>query len=238
MGRRATGVGERVAPHLTRSWPLGQFGLVTNSCQEVTVDWTLPGGRPDWLLGTGAVPAERLLVWTATAVSAGALVAVAAVQDVAWSWWQWALVLVLTVDVAGGVPANALGSAKRLYHSPAPAGLPLPQRALRSHVGFAALHVHPFLLAALLPDGTWAWAGAWYLLSLGGTAAVVAVPLYLRRPLAAAIGTVALIAAPLVAAPAGLAWLGPVLVLKLVAAHAVREEPYRPATTPALETTR
>ncbi len=50
----------------------------------------------------------------------------------------------------------------------------------------------------------------------------------LRRPLAVAIATVVLISAPPVDAPDGLAWLDPVLVLKLVAAHAVREEPYRP----------
>lgn len=203
---------------------------MANSRQGGTVDRTLLGGRTDWLFGTGAVPAERLLVWTATAAAAGALVAVAAIGGVAWSWWQWALVLVLAVDVTGGVPANALGSAKRLYHSPAPPGLSLPHRLLRSPVGFAALHAHPVVLAALFPDATWAWAAAWYLLGVCGTAAVVAVPLYLRRPLAAAIATVALVAAPLVDAPAGLAWLGPVLVLKLVVAHAVREEPYRPAT--------
>jgi hypothetical protein len=202
---------------------------MANFRQAVKVDWTLPGGRPDWLLGTGAVPAERLLVWVAAGLAAGAAVAVAAVQDVAWSWWQWLFLLVLTVDVAGGVPANALGSAKRFYHSPVPAGLRLPQRVVRSHVGFAALHVHPFLLAALYPDAPWAWATAWYVLSLAGTAAVISVPLYLRRPLAAAVVTVALIAAPLLDAPTGLTWFGPVLVLKLVAAHAVREEPYRPA---------
>lgn len=201
---------------------------MTNARRVVTVDWALPEGKPDWLLGTGVVPAERLLVWTATAVAAGAFVAAAAVTDVAWSWWQWALVVLLTVDIAGGVPANALGSAKRLYHSPLPPGLPFRQRVLRSPVGFAALHVHPFLLAALLPDATWSWAATWYLASVVGTTAVMAVALYLRRPLAAAIVTVALVAAPLIDAPAGLAWFGPVLTLKLVAAHAVREEPYRP----------
>ncbi len=174
-------------------------------CQDGRIDWVLPGGSPDWLLGTGAVPSERRLVGAASAVAAGAVVAVAAVQDVTWSWWQWTLVVVLTVDVAGGVAANALGSAKRFYHSPVPPGLPLPQRVLRSHVGFAAVHVHPFVLAALLPDATLGWAAAWYVLCLAGTAAVVGVPLFLRRPLAAAIVTVAVVAAPLAVAPAGLA---------------------------------
>lgn len=201
---------------------------MTNSCQGARIDWTVPAGRPDWLLGAGAVRAERRTVWGASAVAAGAAVAVAAAQDVTWSWWQWSLVLVLTLDVAGGVVANALGSAKRFYHSPVPRGLPLPQRVVRDHVGFAALHVHPFVVAALLPDASWPWAAAWYLASLAGTVAVVRAPLYLRRPLAAAVVTVAVVAAPLVDAPAGLAWLGPVLVLKLVASHGVREEPYRP----------
>ena len=202
---------------------------MANSCQDAPIDWAVPDGSPDWLFGTGAVHAERRMVWVASAVATASLVAVAAAQGVGWSWWQWPLVLVLTVDVAGGVVANALGSAKRFYHSPVPPGLPRLQRVVRDHVGFAAVHVHPFVVAALLPDATWSWAATWYLVGLAGTAAVVCVPLYLRRPLAAAVVTVAVIVAPLVDAPAGLAWLGPVLVLKLVAAHGVREEPYRPA---------
>ncbi|HYO35749.1 MAG TPA: hypothetical protein VER97_06720 [Geodermatophilus sp.] len=202
---------------------------MTNSCQDARIDWRVPDGGADWLLGTGAVRAERRTVWAASAAATGALVAVTGAQDVAWSWWQWALVLALTLDVAGGVVANALGSAKRFYHSSVPPGLPLLARVVRDHVGFAAVHVHPFVVAALLPDATWLWAGTWYLVTLAGTVAVVGVPLYLRRPLAAGIVTVAVIAAPLVDAPAGLAWFGPVLALKLVAAHAVREEPYRPA---------
>ncbi|MBM7807497.1 hypothetical protein JOD57_003334 [Geodermatophilus bullaregiensis] len=193
------------------------------------VDWVVPAGRPDWLLGTGAVRAERWSVWAAAGLATGAVVGVAVVQDVPWQWWQWLVVLALTVDVAGGVPANALGTAKRLYHSPAPADLPPVRRFLRSPTGFSALHLHPFAVAALLPGASWTWALAWYLLCLAGTVLVVRAPLYLRRPLAAAVVTVALTGAPLVAAPAGLGWFGPLLVVKLVAAHAVREEPYRPA---------
>ncbi len=198
---------------------------------DTVIDWTAPPGRTDWLLGTGAVTAERVLVWLSTVLAVVALVVVAGSAGVDWTWWQWAVAVALTVDVAGGVPANALGTAKRLYHSPVPSGAALPERVLRDHVGFAALHVHPFLVVAAFPDATLPWAAAWYLTALAGTTAVVAVPLYLRRPLAAGITTVALVAAPLVDAPPGLAWLGPVLVLKLVVAHAVREEPYRPASS-------
>jgi hypothetical protein len=192
------------------------------------IDWTVPAGRQDWLMGTGAEPSERALVQVAAAASVLVLLGVAAAQDVAWTWWQWLLVLALTVDVAGGVVANALGTAKRLYHSPFPARTAL-RRVVCHPAGFAALHVHPFALAALMTDATLAWAATWYAVPLAGTLAVVAAPLHLRRPLAAAVVTAAVIGAPLVDAPQALAWFGPVLVLKLVASHAVPEEPYRPS---------
>lgn len=195
---------------------------------QPVIDWTVPAGRQDWLLGTGATPAERALVWVASAASVLVLLALAAAQDVAWTWWQWLLVLVLTVDVAGGVVANALGTAKRQYHSPWPASTAL-QRIVRHPVGFTALHVHPFAFALLMTDATLVWAATWYAVALAGTLAVVAAPLYLRRPLAAAVVTAAVVGAPLVDAPATLTWFGPVLVLKLVASHAVYEEPYRPS---------
>ncbi len=54
--------------------------------------------------------------------------------------------------------------------------------AVRDHVGFAALHVHPFVVAALLPGATVLWAGVWYASGLAGTVAVVCVPLHLAGP--------------------------------------------------------
>lgn len=195
---------------------------------ETNIDWVLPEGKPDWLMGTGATPTERALVWLASAAAAAAAVAVALIGDVDWEWWQWALVLFLAVDVAGGVPANALSTAKRFYHSPAPTRSTQTGRILRNPVAFAALHVHPFV-ALLLPEATLLWAITWYVVALVGTAAVAAAPLYLERPVAAVVVAVGLIAATALNPPTALAWFGPVLVLKLVLMHAVREEPYRPA---------
>ncbi len=201
---------------------------MTKNRPVAVVDWHVPSGTPDWLLGTGATVRERALVWASTAVATAAAAGVALAQDVGWAWWQWLLVLALTIDVAGGVPANALGTAKRFYHSAPPPRLPLLLRLAHDHIGFSALHVHPFVVAALLADATVQWAAFWYVVGLAGTVLVVTAPLYLRRALAAAVVTTALVVAPAVAAPAGLAWFGSVLVVKLVAAHAVREEPYRP----------
>lgn len=202
---------------------------MANSAPPAHIDWTVPPGPTDWLMGTGVTRPERRLVLASTAVATAVLLVVAARQDVSWTWWQWALAVALVVDVAGGVPANALGTAKRLYHRRQPSGLPAAQRIARHHVTFAALHVHVLVVALTFPDATLAWALWWYALPVVGTAVVVAAPLHLHRPLAAGTVTVAVIAAPVLEAPAGLAWLGPVLALKLVASHAVREEPYRPA---------
>lgn len=192
------------------------------------VDWSVPDGEYDWLLGAGALPSERRLVWWSTAVATVAVVASAVLADVGWSWWQWLVVLAVAVDVAGGVPANMLATAKRQYHGEVRGEPSLGERVLRSPVAFSTLHVHPVALALVLPGSHLWWAVAWYLTCLLGTAAVMATPLYLHRPTAAAVATSALIAVPLLDSPPGLAWLGPLLLLKLVVAHAVREEPYRP----------
>ena len=83
----------------------------------------MPPGKPDWLLGTGATAPERALVWSATAASVIALLAVAAAQQVAWTWWQWLVVLVLTVDVAGaGGPEGAAREARYAALTTAAAG--------------------------------------------------------------------------------------------------------------------
>ncbi|MFC8191656.1 hypothetical protein ACFUMH_08335 [Cellulomonas sp. NPDC057328] len=191
------------------------------------VDWRAPAGRPDWLLGAGTTPGERATVAVATAAGTAGVVAAAATTS--WAPWQWAVVLVLAVDVVGGVTANALSTAKRQYHGPRDAGAGRGARLLRSSPAFTAAHVHPLVLALLLPGAGWGWATFWYAGCLASVLAVHAVPLHLRRPVAFGALATLLVAAGPVGAPAGLAWFGPVLAVKLVAAHAVREEPYRPA---------
>ncbi len=196
--------------------------------QDVVVSWRMPAGRPDWLMGTGVTAVERGLVWAAAVAGLGVVALVALAKGVVWSWAQWLLVAVVVLDVVGGVAANALGSAKRFYHSPPPAGAGRLRRLLHHPVGFTAAHLHPFVLAALLPGGTWAWATGWYLGCLLAVVAVGRIPIHLARPLASALVALLVLAAPLLTAPDGLGWFGPVLALKLVLSHAVREEPYRP----------
>jgi hypothetical protein len=177
------------------------------------------------LMGAGATTAEKAVVWIATAIGVGAVLWTGSAQ---WTWWQWALVAVLAFDVAGGVTANALNSAKRQYHGSATGRGRTVGRVLTSSSLFTAAHLHPFLVVLAIPGATWGWALFWYIAITSSVLVVSRVPLYLQRPIAFAAVTTLLIAGLEVSAPAGLLWFGPVLALKLVAAHAVREEPYRP----------
>ncbi|AEE47660.1 hypothetical protein [Cellulomonas fimi] len=198
----------------------------TGGPEAVHVDWAVPPGPRDWLYGTGATRVERGVVWLTAAACVTALLLTA---PTTWSWGTWLAVLLVTLDVTGGVAANALGTAKRLYHAPLAPPVTRLDRVLHDPLAFAALHVHPFVLVVVVPDATWVWALWWYLVPLGGVVLVRTVPVHLQRPVALGVAAVALVAAPVVGAPDGLSWFGPVMVLKLVVAHAVREEPYRPA---------
>ncbi len=194
------------------------------------VDWQVPAGEANWLTGAGTTRGERATVWVGTVLG---VAAVAWLAPEGWTWWQWTSVVVLAVDLLGGVVANALATAKRQYHGRPAAQVPRPSaRLLRNSTVFAAAHLHPFVVALVLPDGSWRWAAFWYVGCVVPVLVVQRVPLHLQRPVAFAAVAVLLVAQPVVAAPAGLAWFGPVLAVKLVAAHAVREEPYRPASVP------
>ena len=197
------------------------------------IDWSVPpDAKPDWLMGAGATRGERTLVWLGTLAG----VAVVGWQGLSgatgeWAWWQHLLAAVVAADLAGGAVSNAASSTKRQYFGPAADSSGLLTRVLRSPVGFAALHVYPFLVVALFPGGGWGWAVGVYVAMLASVAVVDRlVPGYLQRPTAMLLFVVIVFVAPATASsPAGWDWFVVVYTAKLLLAHAVREEPYRPA---------
>ncbi|MFE7630780.1 hypothetical protein [Kocuria sp. NPDC057446] len=197
------------------------------------VDWNLPPGPPNPLYGAGARTEEKALVQltaiTATAVVIGHAVLTA---ESSWMLWQYVLAAVLVFDLAGGVVANGLNTAKRDHHTPSGhVGAHGPTRLLRRPVLFTALHLHPVLVGLVFPGGTWWWGLCVYAVVLAAVIAVRCCPLYLQRPMALAACSLTAVVAPLAGAPDGFWWLPPVIVLKLALAHAVQEEPYRPVTS-------
>ena len=194
-----------------------------------TVDWAAPDAKGDAVYGAGATAAEKWLTNAVGLVGAVLIVVVAWSGGAAWAWWQYVVAAVIAFDVVGGVVANGLNAAKRDHFGPPSATEKSALgRLVRHPVVFTALHVHPIIVGVLYPPHLWWWGAVWYLAILGGTVAVRCVPLYLERPAALGFCALAAMVAVYTPAPEFWGWLPVMLALKLVLAHAVQEEPYRP----------
>lgn len=197
--------------------------------ERFAIDGALPVGvRANWLTGAGATRAELTLVY-ASAVAGAVLVWSFFQRDQPWAVWQVLLALVITADLFGGAVANALSSTKRQYQAPLAAEAKPWVHLVRNPVWFTALHVYPLIAVGLYPGGSWWWGIGWYGATLVSVILVARiVPGYLQRPAAMAIFVIAIPIAIEFPGPAGWSWLPPVLLAKLLLAHAVHEEPYRP----------
>lgn len=196
--------------------------------EKAFVSWTYDGPA-DIAVGTGATGWERLLAWGTAFAAAFAFAPLWSSGLLPWNGWQALLGALIAMDVVGGVVANATNSCKRFYHAPELAVDPPAARFLKRGLTFDLLHVHPMLAAWLLPAGDLRAGVIWYVAAITAVTAVRTVPLYLRRPVALLLITLAFLVHGYVL-PLGpaLEWIVPLLFLKLVYGHAVREEPYRP----------
>ena len=193
------------------------------------IDWTY-SGKPDGFFGTGATAAEQALVWAFGLAGTAILAWVWWTSDLAWTWWQYAVAALLALDVLGGVAANALNSCKRFYHSPLKPEETGFVAFSKNHLLFSILHVHSLIVGIFLGNGNWAYGVVWYLALVASTVLVMRTPLYLQRPLALGLITLAILLNMYLIPPvAGFEWLIPALFLKIIYGHNVREEPYRPA---------
>jgi len=193
------------------------------------IDWNYPPPRPGWrkeidtFLGPGTTRAELTLEWIVSLAGGLGMLAYALLQPLGWNGWQTAVAVLLAFDLAGGVVTNATSSAKRWYHR--------PEQGFRQHFTFVAVHgIHLILIGWLFLAGDWAWALFWFAFLMAASALILAIPLYLQRPLAFSLfGSGLLLWLYLDAPIPGLEWFIPVFLLKLLVSHLLREEPYRPA---------
>lgn len=178
---------------------------------------TLLGRLDAALTAPDATGPERALGYGTALVGAALAVVLVAVPadrpDLA--AWQVALLVLVGFDLFGGVVVNATVTGSRRFHAPG-----TPHRGL---VAFTAVHVHPLVVAALVPGLPWPTA----LVTYAGILAVVVVvavlvPDAVRAPVAFA-GSAVLVAllVTVLAPEPWVAWIGPLLVLKLVLSHSL-----------------
>jgi hypothetical protein len=195
-----------------------------------TVNWSY-SGPPDLAVGTGATTAERALTLTTGGLASAVYVVLGVSGVLPWAWWQLLIAAVIAFDVSGGVVANSLNSCKRFFHAPPEGEEPRYVRLFRNELFFAALHVHPVIVAAFLPEGRLLTGVFWYALLQLCVLIVRMVPLYLKRPVSFLLISIAVVVELyLMPFSTAFAWLVPFLFLKIVYGHGVREEPYRPSS--------
>jgi hypothetical protein len=172
-------------------------------------------GAWDRLVGPGTTAVESALILGVSLVFTAGIVGYAMFANLGWDLLQLLLVATFAFDLAGGIPGNTTLASTRWWHR--------PFQSRRDHFFFAALHVHPLVLAAVFTTVSWVAAGLVYGYLLVATVVVLSVPEHLQRPVAATMvtgGIVLTLYGPSLGAV--FAWVAPFLYLKLVLGHSVK----------------
>lgn len=171
-------------------------------------------GSWDRLVGPDTTRAEKWLILGFAFVFSGVVFVYTQVTELGWSPLQIAIVLLFSLDIAGGVIANTTVAGSRWWHR--------PSQSRRVQLRFVGLHVHPFILAAIFPVPTWVDATIAYGFLLVSTGIVLGVSERLRRPVAMGLFAIGvLLALYVVTLPRGLEWFLPLFYLKLLPGHLV-----------------
>ncbi|MFB6820391.1 hypothetical protein ACFCXA_02215 [Streptomyces virginiae] len=137
-----------------------------------------------------------------------------------WGGLQWVVVVLIGLDLLGGILTNATNSAKRWYHRQDPG-------ARRARLLFVGAHVlHLAAMGLLVLDGDRGWTVGNAALLLLAAAVVEFTPVHLKRPTAMACYTAAVVVNLFwLSVPTALAWFAPLFFLKLLVCHLVPEAP-------------
>lgn len=197
---------------------------------DLTTDWDIPAtpdgftGGLERFMGPGKSRAESVVELVGGTVCAALLAAGLWSTDLRpdWSTTQLVVVALIGLDLIGGILTNATNAAKRWYHRQAPG----TRRARLTFVGAHLLHLG--VMGLVMLEGDWTWTLANGALLLAGTAAVEFAPLPVKRPVAMASWTAAVLANLFwLDVPAALLWFAPLFFLKLLVCHLVPEAPLK-----------
>lgn len=188
--------------------------------------WNPPEPRKGWLgewdkfVGPGQTRAELWLIILPSILAGLILPIYAILADLGWSILQLAVAGLLACDLTGGVITNATATAKRWYHR--------PSQTWQKHLGFISAHaLHIALVAWLFRGMDWVYFAVFYTFLLGACLILVKVKLYIQRPVAMLLLVIAM-AADFYVFPqiTGMEWFIPVLFLKLLVSHLLKEIPF------------
>lgn len=187
---------------------------------KATIPQPRDGALREWdkLAGPGAARWEN--AGTLGLAAAGAIAAPALVrrENPGANPIELAVAAAVGADVGGGAWCNETPSCKRWHHRDGSRRL--------GRIGFAALHLYPFLVEATSGRGDWRAAAASYASLLASTAVLELAPRDKRRSVAGGLYTVWLAGTSIVApAPSGYAWLPPLLGFKLLVGHGTSRGP-------------
>lgn len=163
----------------------------------------------DRVVAPGATRDEIAL--SVAGAAAGAVLAAALAWHAGWSPFAVVVVTVVAADGFGGVVVNATASNTRWFHRPK------RTRALR--ISYVAAHVHPFVLALVVPGFSWTAAVVIYAAVLTAAVAITLSPPTQRPPVAFLCAALCLAAASVLEIPTAVSWFAPVLIVQLLLAH-------------------
>lgn len=171
-------------------------------------------GGWDRLVGPETTRTENCLILGGAVGFATAVFVASQVAALGWSPLQIAIVVLFSLDISGGIIANTTIAGSLWFHR--------QSRSRQAHLLFIAIHVHPFILAAMFPGFAWNEAAIAYGFLLTSAGVVLSVSDRLRRPIAMGLFAIGvLLALYLVSAPHGLEWFLPLLYLKLIPGYLV-----------------
>ncbi len=186
------------------------------------IDWNYPEPRNglDKFIGPGATKAEIAMQFSLAALFGVLILAQAYCRNLGWTWWQYLIGFLIAIDMAGGVLTNATSSAKRWYHREG--------QGFKQHLGVVLLHLLQIVIMS------WVFMGFDWIFIVSAYAYLVIAALillftrhYLQRPVAFFLVVVGFVFGLYVLQPAeGIEWFAPVLYLKILASHLLKEEPY------------
>ncbi|MFP4261367.1 MAG: hypothetical protein ACLFS1_09840 [Opitutales bacterium] len=192
------------------------------------IDWTYPpprkgfNGVVDKFVGPGATTDELLLQTVFPFVATIAALLYAGYSQPNWSWLQFMICGLLAIDISGGIITNSTSAAKRWYHREG--------QGFWNHFGFTALHLlHLVVVSWVFLDWNYLWIvfSGGYL--LGSAIIILSVRTYIQRPVAMIAFSLSLVLSLyLLESLQGIEWFLPLLYLKLLLCHLLKEEPYQP----------